>query len=119
MVAALDVLAGLPGRRVAVLGEMLELGEGHESGHRAVGEAAAATVDLLVVVGEAATGIAEGAVDAGLDPSRITQCADSEAALDHLGRGSARATSSSSRRRAASSSTCSSTPSPPSSGPAT
>ena len=39
-VAALDLLAGLPGRRVAVLGEMLELGEGHEAGHVAVGEAA-------------------------------------------------------------------------------
>ena len=52
VVAALDVLAGLPGRRIAVLGEMLELGEGYESGHRAVGEAAAATVDRLVVIGD-------------------------------------------------------------------
>jgi len=84
VVAALDVLAGLPGRRVAVLGEMLELGDGHEAGHRAVGEAAAATVDRLVVIGEEASGIVDGAVDAGLDPSVITQCADSEAALDHL-----------------------------------
>ena len=83
--AALAVLAGLPGRRIAVLGEMLELGEGHESGHRAVGEAAAATVDRLVVVGDGATGIAEGASDAGLDASRITSVADSEAALDFLG----------------------------------
>jgi UDP-N-acetylmuramoyl-tripeptide--D-alanyl-D-alanine ligase len=84
VIAALDVLAGLPGRRIAVLGEMLELGEGHDVGHHAVGEAAAATVDRLVVIGDAAAGIAEGAADAGLDPSRITQCPDSEAALDHL-----------------------------------
>ena len=83
--AAMAVLAGLPGRRIAVLGEMLELGEGHESGHRAVGEAAAATVDRLVVVGDGATGIAEGASDAGLDASRITSVGDSEAALDFLG----------------------------------
>ena len=33
VIAALDLLAGLPGRHVAVLGEMLELGEGHEAGH--------------------------------------------------------------------------------------
>ena len=38
--AALELLAGLPGRRVAVLGEMLELGSDHEDGHRRTGEAA-------------------------------------------------------------------------------
>ena len=38
--AALDLLAGLPGRRFAVLGEMLELGDAHEAGHRAIGAAA-------------------------------------------------------------------------------
>ncbi|HXG26309.1 MAG TPA: UDP-N-acetylmuramoyl-tripeptide--D-alanyl-D-alanine ligase, partial [Candidatus Binatia bacterium] len=37
MSAALDLLAGLPGRRVAVLGEMLELGKGSATGHREVG----------------------------------------------------------------------------------
>jgi UDP-N-acetylmuramoyl-tripeptide--D-alanyl-D-alanine ligase len=63
---------------------MLELGEGHESGHRVVGEAAASTVDRLVVIGAEASGIAEGASDAGLDPSRITLVGDSEAALDFL-----------------------------------
>ena len=44
--------AGLPGRRIAVLGEMLELGDGHEDGHREVGAAAAGVVDRLVVVGD-------------------------------------------------------------------
>ena len=65
-VAALDLLASLPGRRVAVLGEMLELGEGNEAGHRAVGEAAAAHVDRLVVVGEdGAAAIVDGAATPG------------------------------------------------------
>jgi len=82
--AALDLLGGLPGRRVAVLGEMLELGEGHESGHRAVGEAAAAVADLLVVVGDRATGIADGAVAAGLAPGRIVRTATRETALEVL-----------------------------------
>jgi UDP-N-acetylmuramoyl-tripeptide--D-alanyl-D-alanine ligase len=82
--AALDLLAGLPGRRIAVLGEMLELGPEADNGHREVGVAAAATSDLLVVVGSGASGIAGGARDAGLDPSRIVEVRDREAALDAL-----------------------------------
>jgi UDP-N-acetylmuramoyl-tripeptide--D-alanyl-D-alanine ligase len=82
--AALELLAGLPGRRIAVLGTMLELGPGHEAGHRQVGEAAAAIVDLMVVVGDDAAPIAAAAVDAGLDPERLLVVADRSAALDAL-----------------------------------
>ena len=71
MLAALDVLAGLPGRRVAVLGEMLELGAESEAGHRSVGRAAGRVADLLVVVGDEEGWLAEGALEAGLEPSRI------------------------------------------------
>lgn len=85
MTAALELLAGLPGRRIAVLGEMRELGDGHDAGHVAVGTAAAATVDLLVVVdglpGGAAAGIVRGARDAGLGDERILAVADAEAAV--------------------------------------
>ena len=84
VVAALDLLAGLPGRRGAVLGEMLELGEASDEGHRVVGEAAARTVDWLVVVGPDAAPIAEGAVSAGMDPDRIARVRDADAALDML-----------------------------------
>ena len=84
VVAALDLLAGLPGRRGAVLGEMLELGEASDEGHRVVGEAAARTVDWLVVVGPDAAPIAEGAVSAGMDPDRIVRVRDADAALDML-----------------------------------
>jgi len=66
MVAALDALAGIGSRRgrrtVAVLGEMKELGPGADESHREVGRAAAdAGIDVIVVVGEEARGIAEGA----------------------------------------------------------
>ncbi len=78
MLAALELLASLPGRHVAVLGEMRELGEAHEQGHLGVGEAAARLVDRLVVVGPGASAIASGAAGMG---DRVTLVADRESAL--------------------------------------
>lgn len=80
MRAALELLITLPGRHVAVLGEMYELGEGTEAGHREVGAAAAVLADLLVVVGEGARPTAESARAAGLAPDRIAEVGDREAA---------------------------------------
>ena len=85
VVAALDLLAGLPGRRGAVLGEMLELGDASEAGHRLVGEAVARTVEWLVVVGRGAAGIAESAIAMGMDRARVVQVPDTETALEALG----------------------------------
>ncbi|HEX3428067.1 MAG TPA: UDP-N-acetylmuramoyl-tripeptide--D-alanyl-D-alanine ligase, partial [Candidatus Limnocylindrales bacterium] len=82
--AALELLAGMPGRRVAVLGEMLELGTEHESGHRRVGEVAAQLADRLVVIGSGAAGIADGARDAGMNPGAIVRVDDREIARDRL-----------------------------------
>lgn len=84
MLAALDVLASLPGRRIAVLGEMLELGIETEAGHLEVGRTAGRIADLLVVVGFDAAGIADGAREAGLGPDRIFEVDDAEAAHDVL-----------------------------------
>ncbi|WP_134738809.1 UDP-N-acetylmuramoyl-tripeptide--D-alanyl-D-alanine ligase [Nocardioides sp. 503] len=66
MAAAIDALAAIgarAGRRtVAVLGEMRELGADAQAGHHDVGRAAAAAgLDVILVIGEAARGIAEGA----------------------------------------------------------
>ena len=82
VLAALDLLADLPGRHAAVLGEMLELGEASDEGHREVGRATAGTVDWLVVVGDGAEGIAEGAIAGGMDPSRVIRVQDAEGALE-------------------------------------
>jgi UDP-N-acetylmuramoyl-tripeptide--D-alanyl-D-alanine ligase len=82
--AALELLAGLPGRRIAVLGEMLELGDGHEAGHERVGAAAAGVVERLLVIGDGAAGIARGARAAGLAPDRIAEVGDRTAAMAYL-----------------------------------
>jgi UDP-N-acetylmuramoyl-tripeptide--D-alanyl-D-alanine ligase len=65
--AALDALVTLGGRRtVAVLGEMLEQGDDSHQRHVEVGQRAATLgVDLVVVVGAGAAGIAEGAGERG------------------------------------------------------
>ena len=84
VLAALEVLASLPGRPVAVLGEMLELGDAHAASHRVVGEAAGRGVTELVVVGDGARGIADGAVAAGLAASHVHRVSDRAAAIEVL-----------------------------------
>jgi UDP-N-acetylmuramoyl-tripeptide--D-alanyl-D-alanine ligase len=65
MLAALDLLAELPGRRLALLGDMLELGSFEEEGHRLVGEQAARTTHVLYALGERGRIIGEAAQAAG------------------------------------------------------
>jgi UDP-N-acetylmuramoyl-tripeptide--D-alanyl-D-alanine ligase len=71
-------------RRVAVLGEMLELGDGSFALHEAVGRAAAeARVDLLLAVGgPPAQALAEAAIAAGIPRAQVHYLATSEAAAD-------------------------------------
>lgn len=76
MRAAIDVLSEYAkrtnARSVAVLGDMLELGEESDTLHRMVGAYLAhAGVDLLVTVGERGLAIAAGAADAGMNPTHI------------------------------------------------
>ena len=70
MKAALRTLVELDAerKRIAVLGEMRELGTESERGHREVGETAATLgVDQLITIGDVAEAIAKGARTAGLD----------------------------------------------------
>jgi len=84
VIAGLNLLAELEGRRVAVLGDMLELGEFEERGHRMVGVRVAGTADELVAVGQRARWIAEEAVLSGLPEARVVTLEDKDAAIDYL-----------------------------------
>lgn len=77
--AALDALAAVEGRRrIAVLGEMLELGADSAAEHRAVGAYAAVRADLVAAIGEGARPLADGAGE------RAVLLADNGAAVDWL-----------------------------------
>ncbi len=71
VLAALNLLAELDGRHIAVLGDMLELGDYEEKGHRLVGARAAAVTQLLVAVGQRARWIAEEAMAQGMPEDRV------------------------------------------------
>ena len=74
MAAALQTLgASRARRRLAALGEMLELGPGSEAAHREIGRRAGeARVDALFLMGTYAAAVREGAIAAGLPADRIT-----------------------------------------------
>jgi UDP-N-acetylmuramoyl-tripeptide--D-alanyl-D-alanine ligase len=82
--AALEFLAELPGRHIAVLGDMLELGPYEEEGHRQVGHWAAGRVDALVLLGPRSRWIAEGAKAHGFPAERIYQASDHDDAARWL-----------------------------------
>ena len=86
MTAALELLSDLPGRRIAVLGEMLELGENHDEMHRKLGFTSHRCWDQLLVVdglpGGGAASLAEGAMIFHRD--RVTPVGDRDAARDRL-----------------------------------
>ena len=84
MRASLNTFAALKvdGRKIAILGDMGELGPVSEEGHARVGvDAAAVGVDLLVCVGPLARGIAHAAIQAGLAAERVVCVNDAAAAL--------------------------------------
>lgn len=84
-IAALNLLDDLTAtRKIAVLGDMMELGSFEEEGHRKVGCRAAGVVDLLIAIGARARWIADEAAACGLAPASILQLDSNQAAIDLL-----------------------------------
>ncbi len=83
--AALKTLGTASGRKVAVLGEMLELGRVSAVAHRDAGRAAGALgVDILVAIGTMSKETAEGGISSGLDAASVYSFDDKEEALEAL-----------------------------------
>ncbi|QUH26773.1 UDP-N-acetylmuramoyl-tripeptide--D-alanyl-D-alanine ligase [Serpentinicella alkaliphila] len=83
MTAALKVLSNMDGnKKIAILGNMFEMGEHSEYGHRLVGEAAVTNnIDYLITVGNFAEWIAEEALDKGMLHNNVYKAQNNEEAL--------------------------------------
>ncbi|MEK7588247.1 MAG: Mur ligase family protein [Patescibacteria group bacterium] len=85
-VAALQTLKNVEtkGRKIAVLGDMLELGKHTEEAHKNIGKVAKENCDILFVVGQRAQFIKKGAIDAGMDEEKIKEFSNSFMAGEFL-----------------------------------
>jgi len=84
MLAALNLLAELDGHKVAVLGDMLELGPYEKQGHEIVGVRAFEVADALVTIGALGHLIADSARLAGMQPDAIIEFENTDLAISHL-----------------------------------
>lgn len=85
MRAALETLAELcSGRRIAVLGDMLELGDQSDAAHREIGALCAETVHCLYLLGEQAGLIGEGAAAAGMPAAAISVADSADEIMEEL-----------------------------------
>ena len=71
MLAALDLLGEEKGRKIAVLGDMRELGAAEREGHTDVGRRAAEVADVIYAVGDLGRWIGDAAIQAGHQDVRI------------------------------------------------
>jgi UDP-N-acetylmuramoyl-tripeptide--D-alanyl-D-alanine ligase len=87
-IAALNLLHDLDpkqgGRRVAVLGDMRELGDYSDEGHKLVGRRAVEVVDLLVTVGDMGKQIGEEALKVGFPATKVQRFAKDREAIAFL-----------------------------------
>jgi UDP-N-acetylmuramoyl-tripeptide--D-alanyl-D-alanine ligase len=82
--AALNLLDELDGRKIAVLGDMLELGNYEEEGHRKVGLRVIDSVDVLITVGRLGRIIAKEAQRWGFPPSSVYVLDDNAQTIELL-----------------------------------
>ncbi len=86
MEEALVALGSVPGRRVAVLGDMLELGVCTRAEHYRIGRIAAENVQLLLTIGVSGSRIINGALTGGMAPAKAMAYEEPEKLLSALER---------------------------------
>lgn len=86
MRAALEVLGAQKGRKIAVLGDMLELGDRAEAEHYRVGRIAAEKADLVFSLGTMGERILIGTITGGMPQNRTQQFDDRDALIAALRR---------------------------------
>ena len=84
VIAALNLLDDLQGRHIAVLGDMLELGEAEEESHRLVGRRARRVADILLTVGRRGRLIGEEALRAGMPRQQVLMVEEAKDAVPIL-----------------------------------
>ena len=84
MTAALAVLGNRPGRRVAVLGDMLELGECSDAEHYKIGRVAAEKADMLLAYGDHSLRLLYGAITGGMSQDKARAFTDKAKLVDAL-----------------------------------
>ncbi|MBE9523536.1 MAG: UDP-N-acetylmuramoyl-tripeptide--D-alanyl-D-alanine ligase [Chloroflexi bacterium] len=84
VMAALNLLDELKGHKVAVLGDMLELGQYEQAGHQKIGLRVAEVADELITVGELGRLIADAARDTGFSDDQMTILDNSDQAIAYL-----------------------------------
>jgi UDP-N-acetylmuramoyl-tripeptide--D-alanyl-D-alanine ligase len=83
-IAGLNLLREMDGKKIGVLGDMLELGPYEKLGHQRVGERIAQVCDELVAVGPRSRIMVEAAKKAGMPASAITWFAEVPETIDFL-----------------------------------
>lgn len=84
MLAALNLLDEMDGRKFAVLGDMLELGPYERQGHEMVGMRTAQVAKTLLTLGQRAHMIADAARRAGMKSANILEFEETESIVDWL-----------------------------------
>ena len=84
MEAALKILGRYKNRKVAILGDMFEMGEHAEYGHRLVGKYAINNTDVLIAIGKDAKFMCEEAKALGFNESNIHHFNTKEDAIEKL-----------------------------------
>ena len=84
MAAALSVLGNRPGRKIAVLGDMLELGDAAWAEHYRIGRIAAQKADYVFAFGPHSARIIDGTVTGGMPENRGRLFADREILAETL-----------------------------------